>query len=80
MDDLKRRLKDVFGTPTPDHDWCDTTRLANPWSVLRGRRRAGQQAADRRDGARDEGGTGDGTSDATDLPDLREAGTGTGGA
>jgi hypothetical protein len=36
MQNLNRRLRDIFG-PSQDHAWCDTTRLANPWSILLGR-------------------------------------------
>jgi hypothetical protein len=33
MAELSKRLRDVFSQP---HEWCDTTRLANPWEVLLG--------------------------------------------
>lgn len=39
MKSLNERLKEIFAPPPADHDWCDTTRLANPWSVLLGSRR-----------------------------------------
>jgi|GEM_PF-3215273 hypothetical protein len=42
MADLSKRLRDLLSPPHAD-DWCDTTRLANPWEVLLGglrRRRA----------------------------------------
>ena len=33
-------IRDALG-PSPNHDWCDTTRLAgriaNPWAVILGR-------------------------------------------
>ena len=42
MNGLNRRLRDLFAPQSSSqHDWCDTTRLADPWSVLLGRRRPG---------------------------------------
>lgn len=35
MADLSKRLRDLLSPPR-EHDWCDTTRLANPWEVLLG--------------------------------------------
>jgi hypothetical protein len=35
MTDWSRRLKDLLHGE-PDREWCATTRLANPWSVLFG--------------------------------------------
>src|SRR6266511_1078848 len=46
MKGLNQRLKEVFGPRTSEHDWCDTTRLADPWSVLLGRRPHKAEPAD----------------------------------
>lgn len=46
MADLSKRLRDLL-SPPHEHDWCETTRLANPWEVLLGGlrrpRRAGSE-------------------------------------
>lgn len=39
MNDFGRRIRDLFGQESPaDDSWCTTTQIANPWSVLFGRR------------------------------------------
>lgn len=35
MAELSKRLRDLLFQPR-EHEWCDTTRLANPWEVLLG--------------------------------------------
>lgn len=61
MAELSKRLRDLFSQPR-EHEWCDTTRLANPWEVLLGGlrrpRRAGSETGQTVDRA---------------APDLREA-------
>jgi hypothetical protein len=63
MADLSKRLRDLLSSPR-EHDWCDTTRLANPWEVLLGGLRRPRRAEEREAG------------EAKDQPprDLREAG------
>jgi hypothetical protein len=39
MNAFGKSLKELFSPGSDQHDWCDTTHLANPWSVLLGGRR-----------------------------------------
>ncbi len=73
MRNMTRRLKDLFDPGTPESDWCDTTRLANPWSVLLGgrRREADSQGPSAGDAKPDAPGNRDATTGRS-LPDLRE--------
>lgn len=75
MDNLSQRLKDVFGPRPDEHDWCDTTRLANPWSVLLGRPRHARPQSERSPDRTLPAEAGADTERAGNrpLPDLREA-------
>ncbi len=76
MNSLNRRLKDLFGPQPSEHDWCDTTRLANPWSVLFGGRRHEPAEPEReRDGA-----ARDGAPPSKDLRDTAGPGADSTGA
>ena len=67
MKSLNERMKELLGTQPSEHDWCSTTRMADPWSVLLGgRRRRGD------DPGRPEGDAVNAGDDAArPLPDLR---------
>lgn len=73
MRNVTRRLKDLFDPGTPESGWCDTTRLANPWSVLLGgrRREADPQHQSPADTGPDAPGD-PGDAAGRPLPDLRE--------
>ena len=74
MKSLNERLKELFGPQPSDHDWCDTTRLANPWSVLLGgQRRPDRAPGELRDAPAAPWGAGSrdaGRPPATDLRDV----------
>lgn len=69
MTRLSDRLRDAFGRSSDDHGWCQTTDLANPWSVLLGGTRPPTHPpADDAEPAA--GGPRSGTPPTTDLRDA----------
>ncbi len=83
MKSLTERLNDLFGPRRTEHDWCDTTRLANPWSVLLGGARQPDNSGDDAPGdpaERSENRRAGGTLPVTDLRDISGPGVDQGGA
>ena len=66
MKNLNERMKDLLDPRPSEHDWCSTTRMADPWSVLfDGRQRREALEPPRGDSVN----AGDDTN--RPLPDLR---------